>query len=198
MLSPDAWRAVDQAVPITIDDRQLVLGLTPENEPLRPYLETESLEAVVRAIFKEWTGQEIGIIVIVGATEEDWERHKARMEMIRRIEQRGEVVGTRPAAAGERDWRWLLNQLSSAYAHLHQRQLDFVKGQFLLEVAERVAEFEEEYTARNPMKESDIAKELERICQRVAGMVNLPPSAVALEIEKARRARKRSASPASS
>ncbi|MCS7222965.1 MAG: hypothetical protein NZ959_00185 [Armatimonadetes bacterium] len=195
MLSPDAWRSIDQAIPIALEGDLLVLGLTPENENLRPYLEAEGLEVVVRTIFKELIGKEVGLSVIVGSTVEDWERHKARMEMVRRLEQRGEVVGARVTREGEKDWRWLLHQLSSAYASLQQRQLDYVKGQFTLEIAERVAEFEEEYLSRHPMKEADLVKELERICQRVAGMVNLPPSAIAVEIERVRRARKQRVSP---
>lgn len=189
--TPDAWRSVEAAVPIVLEGDTLVLGLAPENEALRSHLETRIVFSLIRQLVKEVTGKEVEVILVIGTTEEDWQRYKTRQEYLRQLSERtAETTGIRAVEMAERDWRWLTSQVSQAYATLHQRQYDYVKAQFLLDWAEKIADFEEEYLSRHPGKQEEMVKELERLTQRLAGMVNMTPSMVAIEIERTRRKRK--------
>jgi hypothetical protein len=187
--SPEAWRSVEAAVPVTLEETTFVLGLSEENEPLRSYLETQAMTALIREILLELTGKEMSVIVIPGTTEEDWKRYKSRQEYQRQLATRMAEVTVRQVGE-RRDWMWLTNQIAHEHAHLPHRQYDFVKAQFLLDWAGKIAEFVEEFLASHPQGKDEVTRELERICQRMAGMLNTSAVVVGLEIERAMRARK--------
>ncbi len=187
--TPDAWRSVEAAVPIALEETTLVLGLSEENEPLRAYLETQTMTALIREILLELTGKEMSVLVIPGTTEDDWKRYKSRQEYQRRLASQVTETTVRQVAE-HRDWMWLSNQIAQAHARLPHRQYDFVKARFLLDWADKIAEFVEEYLASRPQSQDEVTRELERICQRLAGMLNTSALVVGLEIERAMRARK--------
>lgn len=189
VFTPDSWRSVEAAVPITIEETTFVLGLSPENENLRPYLETQTMMALIREILLELTGKEMSVLVIPGTTEEDWKRYKSRQEYIRRLSSQTAETVVRHERE-RRDWTWLINQIAHEHAHLPHRQYDFVKAKFLLDWTPKIAEFVDEFLASNPGKQEEAVRELERICQRLAGMLNTSAIVVGLEIEKAIRQRK--------
>ncbi len=188
--TPDAWRSVDVAVPITIEETVFVLGLPSEHETLRPYLETQTMMALIREILMELTGKEMDIHVIVGTSEDDWKRYKARQEFLRQFSTRTSAAVARQETE-RRDWMWLSNQIVQAYSHLLHRQYDFVKAQFLLDWSPKIAEFVEEFLESNPQKQDEVLRELERLCQRLAGTLNTSGFVVGLEIEKAIRERRK-------
>jgi len=183
--TPDLWRSVEAAVPVTVDGTTFVLGLATENEALRSYLETTTMTALIREVLRELTGVEMQVAIIMGTTEEDWQRYKARQEQVRQLTSRTAEVTTRKAK--ERDWSWFIHQLDHDHAHLPHRQYDFVKAQFLLDCARKAAEFALEYLAHRPDRKEEVTRELERVCQRLAGMLNAPPIVVGIEIERALR-----------
>lgn len=187
--SPDAWRSVEAAVPIALEENTFVLGLSEENESLRSFLETQTMAALIREIVKELTGEEVNLVVIPGTTEEDWKRYKSRLEYMKKLSSQTAEAVTKQAAE-RRDWLWLSNQIAQAYARLSHRQYDFVKAGFLLDWAEKIAEFVEEFTSSHPQGKDEVMRELERLCQRLAGMLNTSSTVVGLEIERAMRARK--------
>lgn len=191
--SPDAWRSVEAAVPIALEETTLVLGLSEEDEPLRSYLETQTMTALIREILLELTGKEMSVLVIPGTTEDDWKRYKARQEYQKRLAAQVTEVTVRQVRE-HRDWMWLTNQIAHAHAHLPHRQYDFVKAQFLLEWADKIAEFVDEFLASHPQGHDEVTRELERLCQRVSGMLNTSALVVGLEIERAMKARKQKAS----
>ncbi len=188
--TPDAWRSVEAAVPITLEETTFVLGLSPEEENLRPYLETQTMTALIREILLELTGKEMSVLIIPGTTEEDWKRYKSRQEYIKRLATQT-VETTVRQEREHRDWMWLTNQIAQSHAHLPHRQYDFVKAQFLLDWSNKIADFVEEFLSSNPERKEEVAKELERVCQRLAGMLNTSAVVVGLEIERAIRERKR-------
>ncbi|MCX7967178.1 MAG: hypothetical protein N3B10_01680 [Armatimonadetes bacterium] len=187
--SPDAWKSVEAAVPIALEETTLVLGLSEENEPLRPFLETQTMTALIREILLELTGKEMSVLVIPGATEDDWKRYKARLEYQKRLAAQVTEATVRQIRE-HRDWIWLTNQIAHAHAHLPHRQYDFVKAQFLLDWAGKIAEFVEEFLASHPQGHDEVTRELERLCQRMAGMLNTSALVVGLEIEREMRRRK--------
>ncbi|MFA0749658.1 MAG: hypothetical protein SLRJCFUN_000061 [Candidatus Fervidibacter sp.] len=187
--TPDLWRSVEAAVPVTIDGTTFVLGLAPENEPLRSHLETNTMTALIREILRELTGTEMQVVILIGTTEEDWQRYKARQEQIRQLTTRTAEVTTRKAK--ERDWSWLIHQFDQDHAHLPHRQYDFVKAGFLLNCAQKAAEFALDYLAHHPDRKDEVTRELERVCQRLAGMLNAPAIVVGMEIERALRERQK-------
>ncbi len=187
--SRDAWMSVEAAVPIALEESTLVLGLSEEDEPLRSYLETQTMTALIREILLELTGKEMSVLVIPGTTEDDWKRYKSRMEYQKRLA--AQVTETTVRQVKEhRDWMWLSNQIAHAHAHLPHRQYDFVKAKFLLEWADKIAEFVDEFLASHPQGQDEVTRELERLCQRLSGMLNTSALVVGLEIERAMRARK--------
>ncbi len=187
--SPDAWRSVEAAVPIALEESTLVLGLSEEDEPLRSYLETQTMTALIREILLELTGKEMSVLVIPGTTEDDWKRYKSRMEYQKRLAAQVTEATVRQVKE-HRNWMWLSNQIAHAHAHLPHRQYDFVKAKFLLEWADKIAEFVDEFLASHPQGQDEVTRELERLCQRLSGMLNTSALVVGLEIERAMRARK--------
>jgi len=187
--SRDAWMSVEAAVPIALEESTLVLGLSEENEPLRSYLETQTMTALIREILLELTGKEMSVLVIPGTTEDDWKRYKSRMEYQKRLAAQVTEATVRQVKE-HRDWMWLSNQIAHAHAHLPHRQYDFVKAKFLMEWADKIAEFVDEFLASHPQGQDEVMRELERLCQRMSGMLNTSALVVGLEIERAMRARK--------
>jgi ribosomal protein S15P/S13E len=187
--SPDAWRSVEAAVPIALEETTLVLGLSEEDEPLRSYLETQTMAALIREILLELTGKEMNVLVIPGTTEDDWKRYKSRQEYQKRLAAQVTEATVRQVKE-HRDWMWLSNQIAHAHAHLSHRQYDFVKAQFLLDWAGKIAKFVEEFLTSHPQGRDEVTRELERLCQRMSGMLNTSALVVGLEIERAIRARR--------
>jgi len=187
--SRNAWMSVEAAVPIALEESTLVLGLSEEDEPLRSYLETQTMTALIREILLELTGKEMSVLVIPGTTEDDWKRYKSRMEYQKRLAAQVTEATVRQVKE-HRDWMWLSNQIAHAHAHLPHRQYDFVKAKFLLEWADKIAEFVDEFLASHPQGQDEVTRELERLCQRLSGMLNTSALVVGLEIERAMRARK--------
>lgn len=190
--SPEAWRSVEAAVPVTLEETTFVLGLSEENEPLRSYLETQAMTALIREILLELTGKEMSVLVIPGTTEDDWKRYKSRQEYQKRLAAQVTEATVRQVRE-HRDWMWLTNQIAQEHARLPHRQYDFVKARFLLDWAGKIAEFVEEFLASHPQGQDEVTRELERICQRMSGMLNTSAIVVGLEIERAMRARKQKA-----
>ncbi len=188
--TPDTWRSVEAAVPITVDGTTLVLGLAEENEMLRSYLETSSTMAFIREIMLEITGSEMEVVIVMGTTEADWQRHKARQAYLQQLMQR--TAEATPQQMKEGDWPWLSSQVTHAYSHLSHRQYEYMKAKFLLDWAEKVAEFVQDYLSHHPQKQEEVVRELERLSQKMSGMLNLSATVVGLEIERALRARRRS------
>ncbi len=190
--TPESWRSVEAVVPITVEENLFVVGLSEENEPLRSYLETQTMTALLREILLELTGKEMQVVVIPGSTEDDWSRYKARQEYVKRLS--SQIVETTTRQVREhRDWIWLTNQIAHAHAHLPHRKYDFVKARFLLEWAPKIAEFAEEFLATHPDGQEELVRELERLSQRLAGMLSTSALVVGLELERAIQARKQSA-----
>lgn len=185
--TPDAWRSVEAAVPVAVDGTTFVLGLATENERLRAHLETTTMLALIREILRELTGIAMDVVIITGTTEEDWQHYKRRQSQLRQLIGRGEGGARKPQ---ESDWAALVHQMDHAYAHLLHRQYDFVKAKFLLDWADKIAEFATNYLAQHPDKSEEVTRELERICQRLAGTFNTSAVVIGLEIERALRARR--------
>lgn len=189
--TPDVWRSVEAAIPITVDGTTLVLGLAEENEPLRAHLETSSMMALIREIVLELTGSEMEVAIVMGTTESDWQRYKSRQAYLLQLV--GHTAETAAQQMKERDWSWLSSQVTHAYTHLPHRQYDYVKAQFLLDWVDKIADFAQDYLSHHPQKQEEVVRELERLSQRMSGMLNLSATVVGLEIERALRARRRSA-----
>ena len=70
------WTALNCAVPITLEDDVLVLGLGPRDQGLSGHLHLPATKRLIENDLAKRLGRRVAVRVIDGVTPADWERAK--------------------------------------------------------------------------------------------------------------------------
>jgi hypothetical protein len=188
--------AMRAAVILTVEGDKLVVGLSGENQYLRGHLETPANRHQVCACLKELTGRDLDYQIIEGTAREDWDHYKEARE---RLAQRAggarepvsaqaiEIETTEPAAQPAGPWQEVMERLHYAYQQVQARTHPMVRAQFLLDALPIPAAAEAK-AAREGESEERIHRSLSRALERIAMLVDVSPTQVALELLRYRAA----------
>jgi hypothetical protein len=184
------------AVPIVWDGDTLILGISGAQAYLSGHLETGINRHRVREVMKELTRRDVDYHLVEGTTLEDWEVVKKKEEIQRqRDEGHGATQVVQPpvsSAPGEDalpagPWANFQQNLHFAWQRLGARRtMPVARAQFLQEAVKMVLEAEAEAAAAGESEEN-MERLVTRAIERIAGMVDIPATAVALELIRSRR-----------
>jgi len=174
------WDAAEAAKPLALDGDLLVLGLPASEFRHASYLQTDVNRAKLRQILHARSGRYLDLRVIEGTTPEAWERAKQRE---REAEEKA-LAGVRRAAtykSAEAAWEAANQQISAVFTGVRARAYATVKARLLAKAFPVVLKAEQEARAQESGAGEAHERYLNRLLDRIATHVDLPPTAVALE-----------------
>ncbi len=187
-------QAMQAAIPITLDEDLLVLTMPGSERHLAGHLETASNRNSILNALELVTGRRIGFRVIDGSTVEDWEQLKAAEQQQRKkSRQEGQEASSPvppaagPAAAGSDPWNEIIQQMHRRYHELTRRQQPQAKARFCREVLIRIIQTEEELRVAGEQDEETHERNLARVLDRLATVLEVPGVVVGLEFERMKR-----------
>ena len=189
-LSRTVLDACKRAVPLTIEDDVLILGMLPENMQFASYIETRANKSVVQGVLQAISGRRLDLRVIEGDSIEAYERTKARdqsradlaaIEASRRGVVRAEV----------RTWEALHERLMVMYQELELRRFPQITAKYLVRSFPLIADVDEAVRAAEPDKLEAHERALSRVFEKLRGYTDIPTTVIALEYLRYRSTRRK-------
>ncbi|HIE08495.1 MAG TPA: hypothetical protein EYP65_01440 [Armatimonadetes bacterium] len=179
-LVPLLWKALDVSKALALEGDTLIVGIAPVDYHLAGHLEAHKNKLLIERALSEVLGRRATIRVIQGTKPEDWERLKQREEVTRAMmEARAEA--RRREMDLERFWRDVGDEIHRKFMSTPHRHFPQVRAKFLLEVAVPML-LEAEPRAREMAPSEEVAeRQLARAIDRVAELLGVPSSVLALE-----------------
>lgn len=183
IMQPTMWRALEQLVPLTIEDGVLVLGLSSGLQYHASQLTSADRRNAVEAVLSEMLGQRTRFRIIEGDSLEDWEQAKVRDAVVLETE-------TARRAARDRDrvledsWEAVSDELHRVYSRIPLKQLPQNRATFLHQALPILNDARRKYlTGANSSLEVN-QRAYARLIEKVATLSDLPPTWVALELRR--------------
>ncbi len=173
------WTALNAAVPITVEEGVLVLGIPQNDTELAGHLRLPNTSRNIEVAFSKAYGENVRVRIIGGTTDADWEVQKRRDAERRRMQQ-VEMAKARQEMQAKTTWEGVYEQLSRRFSAMTNRSLPQNKARFYAEALELVAEARKEHQDADDMSERNFARCLERISQ----YSDVPSTLVAEEVLK--------------
>lgn len=171
------WSALNQAVPITVEDGVFVLGSPSGQSELAGHLRIPSTHRLLENHIGSAMGQPVRVRVIDGTTPDAWELTKRRDAERRRM-QEAEMTKMRAELTAKTSWESVYESLSRRYAAVQNKSLPQNRARFFDEACEIVAEARKEQTTYDDLAERNFARCLERVSQ----YCDMPSPLVAMEV----------------
>lgn len=193
------------AVPIALEGNLLVVGVAGKDQYLSGHLEIPANRYRIVEAMREVSGQEIEYRLIEGTTEEDWawvkrgEGRRAGSEPPSTAAT-GEAAPAPEKAEGEERvrvaeaprvtaWDLLGRKIHNTWGGTPNRQHPLTRAEFLLTALDWILETSKEAT-EDGMQPDTIRREVGRAVERVAHLLDVPPTMVAMELVRGQRRRR--------
>lgn len=202
-LNRPLWRAIDVAVPITMDGRTLVIGLSSEHQHEASTFDIAENKTTLQKVLANVANKPLQLLVIDGTSEAEYqawqERQRVADELRRRQVERLESPGdedelpteeedAQMATSVNRVMLQLNRELHLRYRDTKNRSQSLTKARFLVAALADVHEAEdrlEELDGSPALKERQVSRSL----QKLGDMISVDPVLVALEYERYKRER---------
>ena len=168
-----ALQAMRVAVPITLEDGTLIIGIDPRIHHLASHLQVPTQRNEIRRALKEVSGMDLDFRVIEGTELADWERLKtppAPPDLPRLETER----------VAESAWEELSMRMHREYKDFKGKQQPLARVDFLFRMLEDIAQVADRAERQEPTAKG-FQRHLTQALERLSGMTDLPPTAVALE-----------------
>lgn len=173
------WSALNQAVPVTMEDGIFVLGSPSGQSELAGHLRIPATHRLMEQQIGSLLGSPVRVRVIDGTTLDAWELAKRRDAERRRM-QDAEMTKMRSELAAKTSWESVFESLSRRYAAISNKSLPQNRARFFDEACEIVAEARRAQTSYDDLAERNFARCLERVAQ----YCDMPSPLVAMEVLK--------------
>ncbi len=158
------WTALKTAVPITVEDGVLVLGLSDDASGLAGHLRLAAPRKAVEDSVSKRLGSRVDLRVIAGTTKHDWETEKRRDAEKRRLQEQA-LARQRAEVLAGKSWETVYEQLSRLYASTPNRSLPQNRARYLREAISIVANSLLDTPISDDLAERNYARCLERVAQ---------------------------------
>jgi len=176
------------ALPIALEGNTLIVGLSGAHQYLAGHLQTPANRHRVTEVLRELSGKPLELRLIEGTTLEDWEAVRKGEES-----QRAKAHGGAPAAArtaparapgpvpeSAGPWEEWNQRVHFAWQSWPHHTLPIPRAQFVRHVLPWLVEAEARAAAKGDQEDA-IQRGLTRALERLAGMLDIPIGALALE-----------------
>jgi curved DNA-binding protein CbpA len=184
-------QAMQAAVSITLDGDLLVITMPGRERHLAGHMETASNRNAILNALELVSGRRIRFRVIDGTTLEDWETLKAAESKAKTVRTTGtetRVGRAQPAPGpGEGEWDELIQRVHRQYQQLPKRQYPQSKARFMHEALGWIARTDENLRYDAGADEDAHERALARAIERLASVLDLPPTLVAVQLDALKR-----------
>lgn len=187
VIHPTLWRSLEIAVPVATDEDQFVVGFAPGTMHLSGHLTSSDHRNAIESALQSVTGHKFRLLVIDGATADDYKHFKDRQRAMDEMRQRQRQRVAKEYATTQ-TWDSVLEKLGRTFARLQFRQLPQVRGKYLEEAIQMISSAMDELYDEERADEAT-QRALARVLDRAANLTEVPASIIALELWRYRRSR---------
>ena len=193
------------AVPIALEGNLLVVGVAGKDQYLAGHLATPGNRYRINETLREISGREIEYRIIEGTTEEDWdfvkrgEGHRtvpeapapgfARQPAGAPTTAKAEDEARARAAPQVTAWELLGRKIHNTWNGTPNRQHPLTRAEYLLTCVQWIGETSKEAT-KEGMPPDAVRREAGKAIERVAQLLDIPPTMVALELMRGQHRRR--------
>jgi len=196
-------QAMRAAVPVTMDGNVVVVGIAGRDQYLAGHLQVPGNRHRIMEALREISGQDIDYRVIEGTTQEDWEwvqrgegRRPAREpapappdNTAARKGARAKGAAHAPAAPPISAWDLLGRKIYDVWGSTANRHQPLTRAEFVVSCVQWITEASKQ-AAEDGMPADAVRREADKVIERVAQLIDLPPAVVALEVVRGHARRK--------
>ncbi len=190
-------QAMRVAVGIALEDNLLIVGIAGKDQYLAGHLETPANRHRITEVLREIAGRDIEYRAIEGTALEDWEwikRGEGRRPHIGGAQApppvsdevpgrggRAPAEARKPEAPLVTDWDLLGRKIQNTWQGTPNRQHPLTRAQFLFACVNWISETAKEATGEGAQRDA-IQREIGRAVERVAQLLDVSPTVVAMEL----------------
>lgn len=165
---PSLWRALEAAVPLTIENDEFIIGFAGEAAPQAGILQNNQYRNMLEQVIEAATRRRLKLRFISGDTLDDWEAEKARVLEAQKLQIQSRQRLQQEIEAGN-TWDAVGESLIRKLANLQGRAFPSVQGRFLEEVIATLAEAYGRLMPENPAEndERSYSRSLDRLSERL-------------------------------
>lgn len=168
------YRALDALQLVTIEGETVVLGLPHEEYQLAGHLNAPTVRKWIEQYIEEAYAIRPQLVIIEGATLQDWQLHQRKQEELRRLSEQS----TRKREAETRtytNWEAVYEQVGRKFAETPGRSLATNRARYLNEMVA----FVRDALQRIPVETEADERQLNRVIERIANNAEAPSAIVA-------------------
>lgn len=186
VIHPTLWKALEASVAVTIEDGQFVVGFPMGTFHLSGNLMSLDHKNVIEASIAKYAGERLSLRIIEGGTTDDWqalkikEAHAAALREAAALKHEDETSSVRV-------WDALLDQVARKYATIPFRQLPQSRAAYIADALRMISEAMDRLIPAGQEPDELTQRALGRVIEKVANLVEVPSTLVALELMRARR-----------
>lgn len=158
----NVWQALDVLNPIVEVDGTTVLGIPHSYSEYISYVSNVTTKRLIEQVIEENLGEKRSILIIEGATQQDWEAYQRKQEEARRISE-GLSAKESVARKSADSWEGLYEWLGRRYADTPNRSLAQNRAQYLQDAVEATRKLLEQTPIENEQDERQFNRVIERI-----------------------------------
>jgi hypothetical protein len=187
-LAPTLWRALEMGHGIDFEDGFFIVGFPPSDAPMAGYLRSSEHKMVIEKSITEILGTPAQVRIIEGTTQADFEHFKKR-EIAAEQNRVAATQRKQVERAFEASWELVSEQCSRKYANTALRQLPQVRGQFIFESVQIIADSMDRIHPDGKINEYG-HRAIARVIEKVATLGDVPGATVAMELVRVMSAKK--------
>jgi hypothetical protein len=188
IIHPTLWRTLEAGVPVLLDGKNFVVGFRNADYHLSGNLVTSEHKRAIEVAIAEFAGGgPYDLRTMEGTTLNDWEQVKAKeasMEVLREEARKRRDK----ESAQSKSWDTLLESIARTYANTPLRQLPQVRAKYVEEIVKQISDTMDVLIPAGSTDEL-AERSLARAIEKAATLVEIPGTAVALELARYRRSR---------
>lgn len=185
VIHPTLWRTLEIAVPVTIENGELIIGFAPGDFHLSGHMTSSEHRNAIETALRELGGVQLTIRVIEGTTMQDWAAVKAKDERLKAL--KDEAYKKRQAeSAVSKSWEGLLEQVGRMYANMPLRTLPQFRARYIERALAVISETMDVLMPEEGPVDELAERSLARIIDRVGTLAEVPSALIALELKRFR------------
>jgi hypothetical protein len=167
------WQALDSLTPITQHEATAVFGMPAMATTLISHVNTPAVKRIIEQLLLETMGTKLEVLVIEGATLQDWDAYQLKQEETRRMSEAGLHKRTTEQRSYD-TWETIYEQVGRRFAETQGRSLAQNRAKYLQESIQIVQEALERLSIENEQDE----RQLNRVLERIATNVDAPAAMI--------------------
>lgn len=187
--SRSLWETMEKVVGITIENGIFIIGLDSRFFNEAGHVQRSDHKNIIESTVSSLAGTPLKIRIIEGTTLADWTTTKKNEERIAAMRETTYERRDRQDAEAQ-NWDTLYEYVSRIFSNTPMRQLPQIRARYLTDMLYVLSDALNQLYPEQPDEQTE--RQFARVLDRVAQNADVPPSLLALELERLRAWQKQS------